>query len=86
MIDLSASEILDRLTPIFRDVFDNDEVAPRLDMTADDVEEWDSLSHIRLVVSIEKGLGVNFSSGEIDSLENVGDLVKLVQVKLKSKT
>jgi acyl carrier protein len=70
------------LTPIFRDVLDDDEIVPTPALTAHDVDEWDSLRHIRLVVTVEKDLGVKFTTAEISALENVGQFVALIQAKL----
>jgi len=80
----SELQLLERLTPIFQDVFDDDSLVISLDIKAEDVDGWDSLAHIRLVVSIEKALGLRFSAAEISSLENVGDLVNLVLKKQAS--
>ena len=49
--------------------------------TADDIEEWDSLSHIRLMVAVERKFKVKFTNSEIESLKRVGDLVALVEAK-----
>ncbi len=72
-------EIYDRLTPIFRDVFDDDDITLRPDMTADDVAEWDSMSHIRLVLTIERQFHKTFPASRVSRLKNVGDLVSLIQ-------
>ena len=74
-------EILAKLTPIFRDVFDDDDMVPMLGMKADDVAGWDSLTHVRLVASIEKQFGVRFSASEVGILRDVGDLVALIGKK-----
>jgi acyl carrier protein len=66
-----------RLTDIFHDVFDDDNLVVTPDMTAADVEEWDSLNHIRLVLSIEKSFGLKFSAAEVGHLKNVGEFVEL---------
>ena len=79
---MTESEIYERMTPVFRDVFDDEDLVPSAAMTADDVEEWDSLSHIRLVISLEKEFGVRFSTVELGSLKTVGDLSRLIGVKL----
>jgi acyl carrier protein len=76
--------ILQQLTPIFRKVFEDDELVPTLDMTAEDVELWDSMRHVRMVLSVEKALGVRFTTDEIAGLENVGALVELAQKKLSA--
>ncbi|MAI19612.1 MAG: acyl carrier protein [Rhodospirillaceae bacterium] len=75
---MTDSEIFSRLTDIFHDVFDNDDIELTPDMTAEDVEEWDSLSHIRLIVAAEREFGVSFSSSEVANLENVGQFVDLI--------
>ena len=75
---MTDSEIFSRLTDIFHDVFDDDDIELTPDMTADDVDEWDSLSHIRLIVAAEREFGVSFSSSEVANLENVGQFVALI--------
>lgn len=78
---MSETEIYEKLTGIFRDVFDDDDLVPTPTMVAADVEEWDSLSHIRLMLSVEKAFGLRFSTVEVGSLKQVGDLVTLIQTK-----
>lgn len=75
-------EILKQLETIFRDVLDNEGIVLTPQTVADDVEEWDSLTHIQLVVAVEKAFGIRFSSKEILSWANVGDLVDGVAAKL----
>jgi acyl carrier protein len=65
-----------------RDVFDDDSVTATENMTADDVEGWDSLSHIRLMVSIERHFKIKFTNAEVAKLLNVGDLKKAIEAKL----
>lgn len=79
---MSQTEIYEKLTDVFRDVFDDEDLTPTAQMSADDVEEWDSLSHIRLMLSVEKAFGVRFSTVELGGLKTVGDLAGLVQTKL----
>jgi acyl carrier protein len=74
-------EIYEKLTPVFRDVFDDESLTPVASMSADDVEDWDSLSHIRLVVAIEKAFSIRFSTAELGGLKTVGDLVTLILAK-----
>lgn len=74
-------EIYSRLTSIFRDVFDDDTLVATPVITARDVAEWDSLNHIRLMVSIEKAFGIAFTTAEIAGLENVGQLVDAIAAK-----
>ena len=73
--------ILTHLTSIFREVFDDDDLVLKPELTADDVDGWDSLAHIRLIVSVQKAFGVKFSAVEMSRLKNVGDLVALTKQK-----
>jgi acyl carrier protein len=75
--------IYDRLTPLFREVFDDDTVVATAQLTANDVENWDSLSHVRLMVAIEEDFKIHFSSSEITSFKTVGDLVTSIEAKLR---
>ena len=80
---MDRNEVFERVRSIMSDVFDVDLQADELkeNTTANDIEEWDSLSHIRLIVAVERKFGVKFSNGEIESLKKVGDLVSLIQSK-----
>jgi acyl carrier protein len=77
----AADGLYARLTIIFRDVFDDDSLVLREDLTADDVDNWDSLTHVDLVVAIEKEFRIRLTTGEISGLKNVGELTALVSRK-----
>jgi len=79
---MTEQNILERLTPIFREVFDDDELLPNPAMTAADVDTWDSLSHIRLIVAAEAEFGIKFTSAEVGNFENVGAFVRSIQGKM----
>ena len=79
---MDSETIYKTLTPIFRDVFDDDDIVPHSDMTAAEVAEWDSLSNIRLVVAVEEEFGIEFSTGEVSKLKNVGEFVKVIQSRV----
>jgi acyl carrier protein len=74
--------IYDRLTEIFRDVFDNDDLVLTPELTAPEVDGWDSLGHVRLIVAIEQKLKISLSTSEITELANVGQLVDVIERKL----
>lgn len=78
---MERTEILKQLNDIFIDILDNEKVVLTEITTAGDVEEWDSLSHIQLVVAIEKHFKIRFTSKEIQSWANVGDLLSCIQGK-----
>lgn len=67
--------ILEKITAIIRDLFDEYDGPVTMETTANDVAQWDSLSHVRLMVMIEMELGVHFSTSEMQSFKNLGDLV-----------
>lgn len=72
---MNKNETLSKVQDIFRDVLDNEEIELSFDTTADDIEEWDSLSHIQLIVAVEKEFKVKFTSKEIMSWGNVGEML-----------
>jgi acyl carrier protein len=74
-------EIYPRLTDIFRDVFDDPRLVISPQLTADDVDDWDSLYHIRLMLSVQEAFKIKFSALEIGQLKNVGDLASLIERK-----
>ena len=80
----TAQFIIDKLTPIFCDVFDDDELVISEVTTAQDVEGWDSLANIRVMVSVEKAFSVRFTAAEISDLNDVGALAELVLRKQAS--
>lgn len=71
--------LLDQVTAIIRDLFDDYEGPVTMETTANDVAQWDSLSHVRLMVMIEMELGVHFSTSEMQSFKNLGDLVRAAE-------
>jgi acyl carrier protein len=73
---------MDTLTGIIRAVFEDDSLVARDSMTAADVEKWDSLSHIDLIVTIERTFRVKITTREVTSLKNIGEVAGLIQKKL----
>lgn len=74
-------EIYETLTPIFRDVFLRDDLVLRDDMTAKDIVDWDSFKQIEIIIAVQEHYGIKFRTRELDSLNNVGDLVRLIASK-----
>ena len=79
---MSQANILERLQPIFRDVFDDEDITVRPETTAEDVEGWDSLMHVSLMINIERAFGVRFSTTEVASMTNVGELARLLEQRI----
>ncbi|RNA60782.1 acyl carrier protein [Chryseobacterium nematophagum] len=78
---MDKNEILTKLTTIFHEELDNENIVLSFETTADDIEEWDSLSHIQLIVAVEKNFGVRFTSSEIQSWQNVGEMIDCIVTK-----
>lgn len=80
-----TSQVMDptgtTLTKVFRDVFDDDTITLRSDLSAKDIPDWDSLTHIRLLFSIEREFRIKFTITEVGDLKNVGELIALIQSK-----
>lgn len=72
---------LSTLTEVFRHVFEDDELTITDETKAADIESWDSLMHVSLILAVEKKFGVRFSSSEVSSLMNVGMLMELIRAK-----
>jgi acyl carrier protein len=78
---MNEQEIYTRLKQVFHDVFDEDSIELSSETTAKDVDGWDSLTHIRLILTIEKAFRLKFSTSEIGKLENVGALIALIKAR-----
>ena len=78
---MERSELLGQITTIFKEVLDNEEVELTDATQATDVDEWDSLTHIQLVVALEKTFNIRFTSREIQSWTNIGELMDCIAGK-----
>ena len=75
---MSREAIFEKVTEIFRDVFDDEELVIGESTNSDDIEDWDSLEHIQLIVAMEKEFNVKFEIKVVNELENVGQMVDLI--------
>lgn len=80
---MDDTEILSQVQAVFHDVLDNPAIRLSASTTAADVDDWDSLNHIQLVVAVEKKFGVKFTSAEIQGWNNVGDMLACIRAKRK---
>jgi acyl carrier protein len=78
---MDEPQIYDRLTQIFQDVFDVNSITVTPEMSAENVEGWDSVTHVRLILTVEKSFKIKISVSEIGKLQNVGELVALIKVR-----
>ena len=79
---MEREDILKRVEQIFREELGQDDIVLNNETTAEDVDGWDSLSHVQLVAVMEDAFGIEFSSREILSWDNIGDLVDCISKKL----
>jgi acyl carrier protein len=75
---LSYNDVKPRLTRVFREVFDDESIELTDTTTANDIDEWDSLSHITLVLAVEREFSVRLRAAEVGSLANVGAMMRLL--------
>ncbi len=75
----------DQLNEVFREVFDDSSIELTPETTADDIEGWDSLSHVNLMIAVELKFGIEFTQREMTSFANVKELVECVENKLSKK-
>lgn len=78
---MNRTEIVEKLTIVFHEVFNDNSIVLRDDMTADDVENWDSLSHMSMITKVEEVFGIKFKLKELNKLKMVGDLIQIVETK-----
>ncbi|MGP1612350.1 MAG: acyl carrier protein [Catonella sp.] len=74
---MTREEVFEKLNEVFSDVFD-EEITVNDATTADDIEDWDSLEHINLIVAVENEFGIKFNIGEVNKMKNVGEMVDII--------
>lgn len=77
--------VKEKLQCIFREVFEDDDIILQENMTAEDIEDWDSLTHIQLIENIEVEFGITFTLQEVTKLNNVGEFIDLTEQKVGEK-
>lgn len=75
---MSREEVFEKLNEVFRDVFDDESIVVTDTTTANDIEDWDSLEHINLIVAIENKFQIKFKMNEVTGLKNVGEMVDVI--------
>ena len=79
---MEKSELIDRLTYIFRTTFDEDALVITDELSAGDVDGWDSLSHMLLIVEVERSFSIKFKLKDLNKMKNVGDMIDLIISKI----
>ena len=75
---MTREEVYETLNGVFQDVFDDESIVVNDDTTSEDVDGWDSLEHINLIVAVEQEFGVKFNMGQVVSMKNVGEMVDII--------
>lgn len=79
---MDRSEIMSRVNQLMRDIFDEPDLVATDDTSADDVADWDSANHVRLIVAVEEEFGIRFETHEVTAPENVGELIDIIASKI----
>lgn len=80
---MGREEVYEQLTKVFRDIFDNEDIAINDNTTADDIDEWDSMEYINLVMAVEEEFSIKFTIPQVNGMKNVGEMVDLIVEKRK---
>gem|GEM_PF-51450 len=83
-ISMETTEIYAKITAVLHEVLENETLEAKPELTAEDVDEWDSFSHIRIILGVEQAFGVKFATPEIAQFENLGQLAELIAEKLSA--
>ena len=75
---MTRDDVLEKLNEIFREYFEDEDIELTEDTTADDIEDWDSLEHINLIVAVEDSFDMKFTMGEVTTMKNVGAMVDII--------
>ena len=79
---MEKEEIYERLNNVFRDIFDDESIVVTAETTSKDIEDWDSLEHINLVVAVEQEFEIKFNMNEVTTMKNVGEMVDIIMSRL----
>jgi acyl carrier protein len=79
------ADTLDEIQPIFRDILDQPDLKITRKSDASSIEGWDSLAHVNLITAIEKRFRISFALGELQELKNVGEMVDLINIKVRPR-
>ena len=80
---MTREEVYEKLKGVFQDVFDDESITVDDGTTADDIEDWDSLEHINLIVAVERCFGIKFTMGEVTGMKNVGHMADIIMERVK---
>ncbi|NLG03441.1 MAG: acyl carrier protein [Clostridia bacterium] len=81
---MTREAVMNKVQEIFRDVFDDEDLIIENETNSEDIEDWDSLEHISLIVAMEKEFSMKFDIKEVNKLENVGEMIDLIMRKMSA--
>ena len=81
---MNREEVYEQLTRVFWDVFDNEDITINDNTTADDIDEWDSMEYINLIMAVEEEFSIKFTMEQVNGMKNVGEMVGLIIEKVKA--
>ena len=79
---MERQDIVEKLTGIFKSIFGNASLELKEEMTANDVENWDSLSHMQMISEVEKEFDIKFKLKDLNKMKQVGNLIDIIKSKL----
>ena len=79
---MEKEEIYERLNNVFRDIFDDESIVVTAETTSKDIEDWDSLEHINLIVAVEQEFGIKFNMNEVTTMKNVGEMADIIMSRV----
>ena len=82
---MTREYVYEKMNEIFRNVFDDEDITLHDETNAEDIEDWDSLEHISLIISMEKEFDMKFDIKEVNKLENVGQMVDMIKMKMDER-
>lgn len=82
---MTEADVFKELTAVFHDVFDDDSIVLSPEMTANEIDGWDSQTHVMLTVAAEQRFGIKFKTAELESLRNVGHFAQVISTKLEGR-
>lgn len=82
---MTREEVFEKLNGVFQEVFDDENILVGETTTSSDIEDWDSLEHINLIVAVEKCFSIKFNMGEVTTMKNVGAMVDIILERIKKQ-
>ena len=80
---MTRAEVFEKLNEVFQDVFDDEDITVGEGTTSADIEDWDSVEHINLIVAVEQCFGIKFNMGEVSNMKNVGAMADIIMERTK---